>query len=131
MTTEQAKMIAEVAMGIAMGKDIEFYDRCREKWFDNVATLRHIVDFINSGEVYRVKQEPEYVPFTYEDDLLGLKIQRKFSADKHFKWCKSNIIAQDGNFVFTNFVRCTYEELLDDFVILDGTPSGSPCGKVK
>ena len=98
------------------GKEIELVPNCYTDkiWKDtsNPTWDWHQFD-------YRVKQAPEYVPFTFEDAefLIGKTVR-----------CKSQdyvaliiSVTKDGTSVDD------FKPLLDDFTFLDG----SPCGKLK
>lgn len=68
---------------------------------------------------YRVKKEPEYVPFTFEDAefLIGKVVKHK--KDKWVEmltWCSPDEV-----------LNIPYEILLDNYTFIDG----SPCGKLK
>jgi len=71
-------------------------------------------------EIVNVPLEEEYVPFTLEDDLLGMQV---ISKDKFYKGV---ITYQDRYFVVVGDLRKNYEELLNDYVIWNG----KPCGKL-
>ena len=68
---------------------------------------------------YRVKQAPEYVPFTFEDWEVMVdgivKHKTKPIIEKLTSFCDESV-----NAIF-------YNELLEEFTFLDG----SPCGKLK
>lgn len=63
----------------------------------------------------------EYVPFDFEDDLAG-KVMITIG-----KTTKLIITSQQENWVNTHDLTFTYQELLEKFTFLDG----SPCGKLK
>ena len=63
----------------------------------------------------------EWIPFTFEDDLLGMKV---ISKDKKHK---SVIMYQDKYDVYPSNVRSNYKNLFNYYTFLDGTP----CGKLK
>ena len=68
---------------------------------------------------YRVKQAPEYIPFTFEDWEIMVneivKHKTKPIIEKLTSFCDESV-----NAIF-------YNELLEEFTFLDG----SPCGKLK
>lgn len=108
-TTEE--MIA-VMQAYVDGKEIELF---------NSKTWEHIIDpaWNWRNNDYRVKETPEYVPFTFEDAefLIGKVVKHK--KDKWVElitYCNENETA-----------ICPYEHLLDNYTFLDGTP----CGKLK
>ena len=67
------------------------------------------------------KYVEEWIPFTFEDDLLG-----NFIIDKD-RTEKSMILRQTKTGVATDDTFITYRDLLEDFMYLD---TGS-CGKLK
>lgn len=72
---------------------------------------------------YRVKPEPEppkYVPFTFDDDLIG-----KIIVDIKGR-AKYMITGQTSSGVF-HLSWCNYADLLKYYKFLDG----SPCGKLE
>lgn len=64
----------------------------------------------------------EYVPFDFEDDLLGNRI-----IDKETRKHKSIITSQVERGIGTDDEAILYKDLLEDFTFLDG----NPCGKLK
>ena len=108
-TTEE--MIA-VMQAYVDGKELEIFDG--KVW-------HHVnIPFWNWKDVdYRVKETPEYVPFTFDDAefLIGKVVKHK--KDKWVElitYCSENETA-----------ICPYEHLLDNYTFIDG----SPCGKLK
>lgn len=69
------------------------------------------------------KYVPEYVPFTYDDDILGLKVVNK-NGDR------SLITKQfrDGKEIKTDCMVCSYRYLFEHYTLLDGK---TPAGKLK
>ena len=68
---------------------------------------------------YRVKPEPEYIPFTFEDSefLIGKIVKSKNRIwVEMITWCSDKGTSADA-----------YETLLSDHTFIDG----SPCGKLK
>jgi len=63
----------------------------------------------------------EWIPFTFEDDLLGKQVIAK---DKS---CKAVISYQNVTCIIIGDETVEYDELLEDYTFLDGTP----CGKLK
>ena len=121
MTKEQAQMIADVAMGIAEGKDIEV-QTANKHWVktnhDDIGIIASILDL---DMVYRIAPEPKYIPFDYNDDLVGRVVE-----NKELKF-KDMICSQDGTRVYVIGQQILYDNLLKYHTFLDG----SPCGKVK
>ena len=110
MKTIQEKIA--VMQAYVDGKEIETFDG--KVW-------HHVnIPFWNWNDVdYRVKEEPEYVPFSFEDAefLIGKVVKHK--KDKWVEmltWCSPDEV-----------LNIPYEILLDNYTFIDG----SPCGKLK
>ncbi len=72
---------------------------------------------------WRIKKEPEYIPFTFDDkeQLKGRWIKMIGSGDYLITVTfKEGICITDGSTIY-------YERLLEEYIFDDG----SPCGKVK
>ena len=100
------------------GKEIEFKPHTGKTWISmKLTTIPPIWSW--SSDDYRIKPEPEYIPFTFED--------AEFLIGKVVK-CKT----QDYTAMI---ISCTqlgtnvddWKPMLDDFTFIDG----SPCGKLK
>lgn len=77
---------------------------------------------LSQTPIIKIMNKPleEYVPFTFEDDLLGMKV---VSKDKS---CKAVIVWQDRYRIIIGQYLKTYEDLLRDYTFIDG----SRCGKI-
>ena len=106
------EMIA-VMQAFADGKEIE-YSFINGSWYNDKNPCWNWVDYN-----YRVKHAPEYVPFTFEDWEIMVdgivKHKTKPIIEKLTSFCDESV-----NAIF-------YNELLEEFTFLDG----SPCGKLK
>lgn len=96
------------------GKKIEICGKTEKVWHNAISP-----DWNWAACDYRIKQEPEYVPFTFEDaeHLIG-----KVIKSKDENWIE--LLTFFGEDYTSNI---TYEALLRDYTFLDG----SPCGKLK
>ena len=108
-----AEMIA-VMQAYEDGKEIEYYSEVCSEW--KKATTPAWNWYTTD---YRVKPEPEYIPFTFEDAefLIGKVVKHK--TDNHLvvvTWCSNETTSV-----------ASYKRLLCDYTFLDG----SPCGKLK
>ena len=106
------EMIA-VMQAYADGKGIE-YSFIKDSWYDDKNPCWNLVDYN-----YRVKEAPEYIPFTFEDAefLIGKIVSSKKKQYKVMIFeCNKKSVQ-----------HYTYEELLNNWTFLDG----SPCGKLK
>lgn len=114
MKTTQEKI--EVMQAFLQGKQIEISQNGQDDW-EKYRTNEPIWDWHKFD--YKVEGELQYIPFDFSDDLLGMKIKDDDS--------KYQITYQDSEGIGTyhSFVR--YQQLLDEFTQLDG----SPCGKLK
>lgn len=111
-----AEMIA-VMQAYVDGKEIEM---CAYGTCDWLVIPLNRQPLWNWGDYsYRVKPEPEYIPFTFED--------AEFLIDKIVKHETKPIIEKLISFGLESANAIFYEELLENFTFLDG----SPCGKLK
>jgi hypothetical protein len=112
---EKAKMAVEIGNAILQGKKVIYSDKGKNGYFrvDNPS-----LDFTKYD--YIVKPETQYIPFTFEDakDLIG-----KVVVDKH---SIATIDYLDANGCNVSMTSWTYEEMLERYTFLDGTP----CGKL-
>ena len=106
----------KVMQAYKAGKTIESTPNNNDYWAVNLDPKWNWVHI-----KYRVKEEPELVPFSYEDAelLIGKVLKHKHSADYVV------VTRVSKPLVSLNGFNSYYEELLDDFTFLDG----SPCGK--
>lgn len=108
-----AEMIA-VMQAYVDGKEIEYRCGDYQTWRK---TIDPLWDWYKTD--YRVKTEPEYIPFTFED--------AEFLIGKALKHKKENYLAVITRCFNKNTDIGDYEELLDEYTFIDG----SPCGKLK
>ena len=113
MKTTQ-EMIA-VMQAYTDGKEIEFRQRC------DVNKTYKVIDLPSwdwDNYDYRVKETPEYVPFTFDDAefLIGKVVKhKKDNWVELITYCNQNETPIGP-----------YEHLLDNYTFIDG----SPCGKL-
>lgn len=68
---------------------------------------------------YRIKSKPKLVPFTYDDNLVGLSIINKSVIGKFL------IVEQDIDRIYFGINESVlYKELFDYYTFIDGTPCG-------
>ncbi len=93
-------------------------------WTESNKSLNDIMVAIGAGYDYRIKPEPKYVPFTFEDaGLFWLKrIKRK--AHKSYT---ATITAYDGEKIYFDDAGVSFEELLSEYEFV---PDGSPAGRL-
>lgn len=96
------------------GKKIEVCGKIENVWYSTTSP-----DWNWANCDYRIKPEPEYVPFTFKDAefLIGKAVRHKNN-----KWVELITYCDT-----TDTSVCMYEYLLRDYIFLDG----SPCGKLK
>lgn len=101
----------------AKGKTIEYYSNYSEKW--KIITSPSW----NKNIKYRIKPEPKYVPFTFDDaDKLIGKAVTSNNGIIHI----ITEINKVNMFIGSN-VYVSYDTLFKHYTFLDGTP----CGKLK
>lgn len=113
---ERAMKAVEIGQAVLDGKEIEYrYRNDFRQWF-GVHTPSLNFDEYN----YRVKPEPKYVPFSFEDanDLMG-KVIKKMDGTHVQK-----IVQLNRDYVFAGVGIMDYEWLLKYYTFLDGTPCG-------
>lgn len=108
-----------------------FLDRTKpETRFIHIQTINengHIIDRLKTGYI----TEPEYIRYTYEDDLLGMKIKvRVRAANSGNKY----LIVKQGIDTVTVLsdsgqTEITYDDLLEYDEHLNGTPAGKKAKK--
>lgn len=101
--------------------NLEYYSTTYNEWNPVAEDLAGTLLDISDGVEYRIKPEPKYVPFAFEDaELFWLKrIKRK--NNKSFV---TTILAYDDRNVYFDDDSVTYEQLLSDYEFNDGTPAG-------
>jgi hypothetical protein len=65
-----------------------------------------------------IPKEKQYVPYTYEDDIVGIKVSSKSIKAERL------ITGKDEDVVTVGGYSVTYQELFDNYTKLDGTPCG-------
>lgn len=96
------------------GKKIEICGKTEKVWHNAISP-----DWNWAACDYRIKQEPEYVPFTFEDAVFLIGKIVRCKLQDYVALIIS--VTKDGTSVDD------FKPLLDDFTFLDG----SPCGKLK
>ncbi len=72
-------------------------------------------------ESWRHKQEPKYIPFTFEDREL---LKGRWIKDKYKSKLIKQILLIVENRIHTVLGIISYELLLDNYIFVDGTPCG-------
>lgn len=114
MKTTQEKI--EVMQAFLQGKQIEISQNGQDNW-EKYRTKEPIWDWHKFD--YKIEEEPQYIPFDFLDDLLGMKIKDEDS--------KYQITYQDSDGVGIYHSFIPYKGLLEEYTLIDG----SPCGKLK
>jgi len=118
MNQKQAKELLPFITAFAEGKEIEWFDGI--KWvslpnpnWENLYT-----------PIVRIKPEPKYIPFTFEDAefLIG-----KLIKDKHTNSIFIIIGVNAVGIMITIDNYISFKNLLENYTFLDG----SPCGKIE
>ena len=99
-------------------KIVQYWHKLHQRWYD----VEGLPIFSNDIE-YRLKPEPEYIPFDFSDanKLIGKAVKAKDSSHLML------ITIVDLIHVRISQAWIKYQELLDDYIFLNGTP----CGKLK
>jgi len=125
MNKNDAKKHSEVLAAYAEGKTIQYRfitkDNVESEWED---VQDEKLDFNFYTYEYRIKPEWGYVPFTYEQSLIGRYI---ISKENEFKSCIVCQTTEGISFVYESEVFFRgYDELLEQFTFADG----GACGKM-
>ena len=117
MTRQQLNQHWEVIDAWRKGVEVEYYNPPAKKWV--IAKEPSWCPTID----YRVKLNPEYIPFDFTDaEFLTGKVVKA----KNSNWVLM-ITACNNSHCYSDGICFLYEELLSNFTFLDG----SPCGKLK
>lgn len=113
---EKAKMAVEIGNAILQGKEVQFEDS--DSWEHSDTPSLNF-----SSYNYRVKPEPKYVPFTFEDakDLIGKAIVKMDGTQVQ------KVVQLNKDYVFSGVGQMDYKWLFNEYTFLDGTP----CGKLE
>jgi hypothetical protein len=118
MTIEEVKKMLPIIQAYADGKIIEIYtSRGWERLKDML--------LISEVENYRIKPEPEYIPFTVEDfnKFMMKEVKNIITGNTGLvTGCSTDYVFRDNN------VELKYITFLEYYVFKD---DGSPCGKLK
>lgn len=119
MNKKRAATLLPIFTAFSEGKAIECRRNTSKDNWSEVANLSWGDDI-----EYRIKQEPECIPFTLDDNLVGAIIIPKTQHGKDV--VRSMVIEQDLYFVHYNGGQLKYETLLAAYTFLNG----DPCGKL-
>lgn len=125
MTKELALKYSEVLKAYGEGKTIQAKSIMDNKWLD---TTEPVFDFFRSE--YRIKPEPKYIPFTFEDSKLfrdkWIVLKEEHGSSEKLTRiigiCKDHIKHIIGGYI----TSVQYKDLLRMYTFEDG----SPCGKL-
>lgn len=112
---------AEVIKAWAEGYEIQVMQKGSKQWIDAISP---IVAWYEDYE-YRIKPEPKYVPFTFEDAkyFIGKTVINKKSGSLHI----ITSLFKPSEEIRIRSTCYSLKAFLDDFTFLDG----SPCGKLE
>lgn len=112
-----------VMQAYADGKLIEYRIKPSYEWITYLGTGELSWDWWNND--YRIKQEPEYIPFDFTDaeSLIGKVVKSKHSKNI---FLITGYDISEKYFIVGNTTQ-TFYQLFNDCTFLDD----SPCGKLK
>jgi hypothetical protein len=116
MKQDFAKKMWPIMKAYAEGKTIQTKTKESDVWGDFPEP-----NFDSENLEYRIKLKPKFVPFTFEDNLVGKVIVRKRFSSREM------ITVQTSSDVRNDSMPISYKELLELYVFSDG----SPCGKME
>lgn len=117
MTREKAREASEIMKAYADGKGLQIL---RMGVWEN-CDIPPLFNWNNCE--YRIKPEPKYIPFTYEDRE---QLRGKWLMHKNYDKDQYMIVRIDTNGVSIKVDHISYQDLFDKYLFSDG----SPCGKV-
>ena len=125
MSREETKECIKVMQGYVDGLEIEVKDNIGDRGWMKA----HEPCFNWNESKYRIKKEPEYVPFTSDDAEVLIGKDIKITDNNTGFWCINKIVAVSNDCVFigNSIIGISYDKLLEKYTFLDGTP----CGKLK
>lgn len=121
MTKDRAKTLLPIIEAFTKNKVIQYYDE-----FDNIWINTYEPTWENYTK-YRIKPEPKYIPFTFED-MKNVRDKWIYFSNDTKQLMRINKYT-DTKVVFSNTSNNTfynYDDLLKFFSFEDGTP----CGKL-
>lgn len=123
MNKDHVKKFLPLLTSIAEGKQMQYNDK--DIWVDIDEDADWYFDEGDEPSMWRVKPEPQLVPFTFEDAEL---IICKVVIPKSGNLLMGTIITvtEFGCGISANTSYTSFDQLLDRFTFLDG----SPCGKL-
>ena len=112
----------DVMQAFIDGKIVEF---CWRSEADKFMRLRYSAWNWKECD-YRIKKEPEYIPFDFSDAelLRGKWVKQK---DKSLSSCEEAITGIDTDGIYCSEYYTSFERLFEVFIFVDA----KPCGKLK
>lgn len=124
MNIENIKELPSIVEAYKGGKIIQANYGNNQTMIDlPMLNMSDITNFIKGKCKLQVKQELEYVPFTFEDVNLFKDSWFIHKTDNTLY----KIVGITEHRVYFSGNSCTYTQLFNNFTFLDG----SPCGKLK
>jgi hypothetical protein len=118
----EIKEIIAVLQAFENGEEIEWSYKQSKDWYILGSTPMWSFGAYN----YRIKPKQKYIPFDYNDDLVG-KVIKSNKSDKVVNHPKLMIVRQENlQIKVEDYYPITYKDLLENYIFLDG----SKCGKL-
>lgn len=120
MTINRAKELLSIIEAFTKNKVIQYCDNNKNIWIDTDEPRWG--DYVK----YRIKPEPKYIPFTFED-MKSVRDKWIYFNNDTKRLIKINTYSTQG-IVFsinTNNSYYNYDDLLKFFSFEDGTPCGN------
>lgn len=121
MTKEKAKELLPIITAFAEGRSIQLKD-AYGNWYNSINP-----DFSKNPEDYRIEPTLRYRPFENTKECWN-----EIGKHSHFGWIKfkdeeESYIHCEGiedKGIFYNSISWTFENMLNDFTFVDGSPFG-------
>lgn len=123
MTTDRAKQLLPVIQAYAQNKSVQYKEQNTDKW---ITILPPFTASWSDKYDYRIKPEPKYIPFTFEDRDM---FKDRWIYSKEYGNLTKIIHIEDDSVRSVTIGTgddFSYSELLNLYTFEDGTP----CGKL-
>lgn len=127
MTREEAKKMLPIIQAYADGKTIEHYCESTQSWIGDGGFGNY--RFTDMPSRYRVKTEPEYVPFTSYVECWEEMMKHSYIGWVKCYGCRFQIVRVESDYVMTvgsdmKIEKHCFDYMFENYTFIDGTPFG-------